>query len=131
MLAGGPPIRVPADCLTYPLLHDAEAADWPLWLEALGADHRDTRVGRGTRFSDSTLLVGAAVSGQGLALLRDTYVADDIAAGRLAAAVEAAWPAEFAYYVVTAPGAVERDATVDRFVQWVVQEAEVRCQCAT
>lgn len=123
LLAAGPRVRVPADCLNYPLLHDSEAADWPLWLQALGADYRDARVGRGTRFSDSTLLVGAAIAGQGLALLRDTYVADDIAAGRLAVAIEAAWPAAFAYYVVTAPGAADRDATVGRFVRWLVDEA--------
>lgn len=124
LLAGGPAIRVPADCLNYPLLHDSEAADWPLWLQAVGADHRDARVARGTRFSDSTLLMGAAIAGQGLALLRDTYVADDIAAGRLAVAIEAAWPAEFAYYVVTAPGVAARDATAGRFVRWLMREAE-------
>ena len=90
LLADGPPIQHPADCVNYPLLHDASAADWRLWLQALGANHRDPRVAHGTRFSDATLLLGAAVAGQGLALLPDTYVAEEISTGRLKIAIAAA-----------------------------------------
>ena len=59
---------------------------------------------RGSRLADTGLLVGAAVAGQGLALLRDTYVAEEVAAGRLRIALDAPWPARFAYYCVTLPG---------------------------
>lgn len=123
LLADGPPIRRPAECLNYPLLQDAAGADWRLWLQALGEDHRDPRVGRGSRFSDPTLLLGAAVAGQGLALLSDTYVAEDIAAGRLKVAIAAAWPGEFAYYIVTTPGADRRNRTIARFKDWLMREA--------
>ena len=123
LLTDGPPIRHPADCLKYPLLHDSIAADWRLWLQALGADHRDPRATRGTRFSDPTLLIGAAIAGQGLALLRDAYVAEDIAAGRLNIVIDAPWPAEFAYYIVTAPGSDRRDSHLARFKEWLIQEA--------
>jgi LysR family glycine cleavage system transcriptional activator len=124
LLADGPPIRLPADCLNYPLLHDAAGADWPLWLQALGADHRDPRAARGTRFSDSTLLLRAAVAGQGLALLRDTYVAEELGAGRLQVAAATDWPAEYAYYVVTRPGSARRNPRIVRFQEWLVKEAE-------
>jgi len=123
LLAKGAPIHEPADCLRYPLLHDPGGADWRLWLQALGADHRDPRVARGTRFSDSTLLTRAAVAGQGLALLRDTYVADDIKAGRLRVALDAPWPVRFAYYAVTRRDALPAPPHVAAFRQWLLQEA--------
>ncbi|HTW71282.1 MAG TPA: LysR substrate-binding domain-containing protein [Acetobacteraceae bacterium] len=123
LLADGPPVQAPMDCLRYPLLHDSLGADWRLWLQALGADHRDPRVARGTRFSDAGLLIRAAIAGQGLALLRDTYVGDDIAAGRLRLAIDAPWPAEFAYYIVTRPDPKGRSPLVAQFSDWLRQEA--------
>jgi LysR family glycine cleavage system transcriptional activator len=72
--------------------------------------------------SDSTLLVRAAVAGQGLALLRDTYVTEEVDAGRLAVALDAPWPAAFAYYVVTRAGA-RHGTSVNRFVAWLMREA--------
>lgn len=118
LLAKGPPILRPADCLHYPLLHDPEAADWRLWLQAMGVADASLR---GTRFADSILLARAAVAGQGLALLRDTYAMDEIAAGRLQVALDAPWPAQFAYYVVTAPG--PRSPAVNAFSEWLLAEA--------
>ena len=125
LLAKGPPIREPADCLRYRLLHDAQGADWSLWLQAMGADHRDPRAAMGMRLPDTTLLTRAAIAGQGLALLRDTYVADEVADGRLAVALEAPWPAHFAYYVVTRPGWERRRPHVARFKDWLETEAAV------
>jgi LysR family transcriptional regulator, glycine cleavage system transcriptional activator len=127
LLAKGPPIRRPADCLRYKLLHDPLAADWHLWLRAMeGTDgalpERAAKdASRGTRFADSVLLMPAAVAGQGLALLRDTYAMDEIAGGRLEVAFDAPWPAQFAYYVVTARG--DLPPRVQAFRQWLLSEA--------
>jgi len=57
LLAAGPRISVPQDCLAYPLLHDSERADWRLWLKAFGVD--DLRATQGTRFGDDFLLIRA------------------------------------------------------------------------
>jgi len=121
LLAKGPPIAEPADCLAYPLLHDPETADWRLWLQAMGVDNVDASTLRGTRLADSTLLARAAVAGQGLALLRDTYAMDEIAAGRLQVALDAPWPMEFAYYIVTTRGT--HLPTVKAFSDWLRAEA--------
>ena len=121
LLAKGPPIRRPGDCLRYRLLHDPEAADWRLWLQAMGAADSVPRAGRGTRFADSILLLRAAAAGQGLALLRDTYAADDLAAGRLQVAFAAPWPTQFAYYVVTARRGAAPPARA--FRDWLLSEA--------
>jgi LysR family glycine cleavage system transcriptional activator len=123
LLAAGTPICEPFDCLRYPLLHDSHASDWRLWLRAMGANHRDPRVTRGTRFSDVPLLIRAAVAGQGLALLRDTYVADEIASGRLRIALDAPWPARFAYYIVTRAAPSDVSAEIASFTDWLMVEA--------
>lgn len=122
LIAAHDPIRAAADCLSFPLLHDQAGVDWRLWLQAMGADHRDARAARGTRFSDGALLLRAAVAGQGLALVRDTYANEEIAAGRLDVAYEAPWPARFAYYVVTRPSSAA-DPHAARFVEWLFREA--------
>jgi LysR family transcriptional regulator, glycine cleavage system transcriptional activator len=122
-LDAGPPIRQANDCLGYRLLQDEHALDWPLWLRAMGGDASDPRATQGSRFVDSTLLCRAAVAGQGLALIRDTYVQDDIEAGRLRIALDAPWPAAFAYYVVTQPGRDSRSVRIDRFRTWLLEEA--------
>lgn len=116
-------IRDPAGCLAHPLLHDSERADWPLWLAAHGVDVAgDARASAGTAFEDDFLLIRAAEAGQGLALVPQAYAREEIAAGRLVQIVDKPWPARFAYYAVTRPGAMDRPE-VRAFVDWVMQEA--------
>jgi len=120
LLERGPPIRDPEDCLCYPLLHDIEQNDWAYWLKALGRQREVPKSGHA--FSDDTLLVRAAVAGQGLALVYDTYAAKDIAARRLVQPYKGRWPSKFAYYLV---GLVEtfRRPTVRSFKTWLIAEA--------
>lgn len=121
LLASRPPIQEPADCLDWPLLQDSDRADWPLWLKALGVPD-DPRAARGPCYADDLLLLRAAVAGQGIALLRDVYVADEIASGRLALVLDRPWPTEFAYYAVTLPDAAKRPP-VRAFLDWLKEEA--------
>ncbi|RSF05136.1 LysR substrate-binding domain-containing protein [Achromobacter aegrifaciens] len=111
----------PADCLDYPLLHDADRADWPLWLSAHGVA-QDARAQRGNAFDDDFLLIRAAEAGQGLALVPAAHAQEEIAAGRLVQALDKPWPARFAYYAVSRPGAVQRPE-VRAVIDWIVEEA--------
>ncbi|MBD9472411.1 LysR family transcriptional regulator [Achromobacter sp. ACM01] len=111
----------PADCLDYPLLHDADRADWPLWLSAHGVA-QDARAQRGNAFDDDFLLIRAAEAGQGLALVPAAHAQEEIAAGRLVQALDKPWPARFAYYAVSRPGAIQRPE-VRAFIDWIVEEA--------
>ncbi|MBC2659070.1 LysR family transcriptional regulator [Pseudomonas sp. MSSRFD41] len=115
-------LKEPGDCLNYPLLHDSDRADWPLWLAAHGVPE-DPRAERGTAFEDDYLLIRAAAAGQGLALVPQEYARDEIASGRLVQILDKPWPARFAYYLVTLPGAIERPE-VKAFVDWIRTEAQ-------
>ncbi|VVQ26459.1 LysR substrate-binding domain-containing protein [Pseudomonas fluorescens] len=84
-------LKEPEDCLNYPLLHDCDRADWPLWLAAHGVTE-DPRAERGTAFEDDFLLIRAAEAGQGVALVPSEYAQDEIAAGRLVQVLDKPWP---------------------------------------
>ena len=120
LLERGPQIKDPEDCLRYPLLHDIEQKDWEYWFKGLGL--RPEVPKGGNAFSDDTLLVRAAVAGQGLALVYDTYAAKDIAAGRLVQPYKGRWPSKFGYYLVGLADTFRRPA-VRRFKSWLTAEA--------
>ncbi len=123
LLAKAPPIRVPADCLRFPLLQDADGMDWTLWLRGFGVADPQRRASHGPRLGDDYLLIRAAVAGQGLALVRDTSAADEIAAGRLALALDAPESTAFAYWLVTRPDAAAQRPAIAAFKSWIMQEA--------
>lgn len=119
--AHGAVIHEAGDCLGHPLLHDGDRADWPLWLKAHGVAD-DMRAERGSAFDDDFLLIRAAEAGQGLALVPQAYAQEEIAAGRLIQVLDKPWPARFAYYAVTRPGAADRPE-VRAFLEWIRDEA--------
>jgi LysR family glycine cleavage system transcriptional activator len=120
LLGTGAPIKSPADCREFPLLHDLSRRDWPLWFESHGVDAPQST--RGPAFSDDHLMAQAAAAGQGLALIRDVYAEDYLRSKRLIQILAVRWPTQFAYYVVTTPEALQRTA-VRRFRDWLLEEA--------
>ena len=119
LLKNRAPLTRPADCLAFPLLHDLNRQDWPLWFEAQGVDAPHAK--KGPAFSESHLIIRAAVGGQGLALVRDVYVDDDLRSQRLVRALTVNWPLQFAYYAVATAEAMQKHA-VRRFRDWLVEE---------
>jgi LysR family glycine cleavage system transcriptional activator len=71
----------PADVLKFPLLHLETRRMWPAWLEAAGVRNADTS--RGSVMNRASMLIDAAVDGQGIALARTTLAAWDLLSGRL------------------------------------------------
>jgi len=122
------PLKVPADCLAFPLLHDFNRQDWPLWFEAHGVAAPNCK--KGPAFSENHLIVRAAVAGQGLALVRDIYAADDLRSKKLVRPLIVNWPVRFAYYVVATSDALQKLA-VRRFRDWLVEEAGHEIQSPT
>lgn len=60
--------------------------DWRMWLLAIGAGGVDGT--RGIYFSQTDLIIQAALAGQGVALGNTSLVGDDLATGRPVAAVQ-------------------------------------------
>jgi LysR family glycine cleavage system transcriptional activator len=114
------PLKTPVDCLAFPLLHDVNRRDWPLWFEAHGVAAPNCK--KGPAFSEHHLIVRAAVAAQGLALIRDIYADDDLRSKKLVKALTVNWPVQFAYYAVATSDALQKSA-VRRFRDWLVEEA--------
>ncbi len=122
LLKAGPPgLHRPEDLRHHTLLHDDSHADWRTWLLAAGVDGVDPE--RGTIFTDSSMLIQAAIAGQGVALARGVLVADALAAGRLVRPFRLSLPAEFAYYFVY-PERVAAHPKVRAFRDWLLEEAQ-------
>lgn len=121
-LRDGPPrLGAPDDLAHVTLLHDDLHIGWPMWLKAANVTCVDAK--RGPRFTDSSLVIQAAIAGHGVALARGALAADDLAAGRLVKLFDLDLPSEVAYYVV----APERHFTrpkVAAFHEWLLEEAE-------
>ena len=110
----------------YPLLHDTDAnpeqpwLGWRGWFERAGLP--TAAAGRGPQFSDSVVLVGAAVAGLGIAIGRGPHVAPLLARGQLVRVTQESWMAPWSYYL-TAPPAHFRRPLVRTFVDWALAEA--------
>ena len=110
----------------YPLLHDTDAGPeqpwlgWRGWFERAGLS--TASVGRGPQFSDSIVLIGAAVAGLGIAIGRAPHVGPLLARGQLVRVTQETWMAPWSYYL-TAPAAHFRRPIVRTFVDWAMEEA--------
>jgi LysR family glycine cleavage system transcriptional activator len=125
ILAGRTPIRSPADCLAYPLLQDRERADWSRWFRTHGVDLHDDRAARGSAFQDDGLLIKAAASGQGLALVRDIYAEEALANGSVAVVIDRPISTPHSYFFVAKPEAIA-NPNVKLFRAWLIQQVESR-----
>jgi LysR family glycine cleavage system transcriptional activator len=127
LLANGPPLRTPADLPAQALIHDQAierdtlAPTWSMWLKAAGVE--DVPTATGLSFNNMHLALDAAIAGHGVVLAQSTIAAGDLAAGRLIRLFTLALPDPFAYYIVTAPGALERPK-VRAFRNWLRCEAD-------
>ena len=128
LVAGDPPLKVPADLARHTLLHDdfgeiigENTVNWEMWLRAAGVD--DVNLGRGPGFTDSSMVLMSAIDGQGVALARGTLAAGDLAAGRLVKPFDLALPSNWAYYVVYPPEYRDRPK-IAAFRDWLLAEAE-------
>ena len=126
LLTAGPPLRAPDDLRHHALIHDQAVErdplvpTWPMWLKAAGV--KNVPPTAGLSFNNMSLALDAAIAGHGVVLAYSTIAAADIAAGRLVRLFSLALPDQFAYYIVTAPGALERPK-IRAFRDWLREEA--------
>jgi LysR family glycine cleavage system transcriptional activator len=127
LLTTGLPLRTPDDLPLHNLIHDQAierdplVPTWPMWLKAAGV--KNVLATTGLSFNNMHLALDAAIAGHGVVLAQSTIAAADLAAGRLVRLFSLALPDQFAYYIVTAPGALERPK-VRSFRDWLRCEAD-------
>ncbi|HEX3882092.1 MAG TPA: transcriptional regulator GcvA [Stellaceae bacterium] len=124
LLKSGPPLTTPDDLRRHQLI-DVQAGDplmptWAMWLRAAGVADIPAP---GLTFSGSHLALDAAIAGHGVVLAYSTIAAADLAAGRLVRLFTLSLPDQFAYYIATAPGALDRPK-VKAFRDWLREEAD-------
>lgn len=114
-------LRRPVDLAGLPLLHDQHwTAEWAIWLAAAGV--AAPARAQGATFTLYSMALEAAAKGMGVAMGHEALVAEDLAAGRLAAPFRRRVPAPAAYYCVTPPWAEGRPA-VEAFRTWLFEAA--------
>jgi LysR family transcriptional regulator, glycine cleavage system transcriptional activator len=77
---------------------DPSCPDWRMWLRAAGV--ADANPAQGPRFNQSSLVLDAALAGQGVALAKAQLANEDLKAGRLVRPFGTELPVEFGYYFI-------------------------------
>src|SRR5215204_37659 len=120
LMSGPRAIREPADLLKHPLLHLDERKNWARWLEAAGVPAAGAI--HGPVLNRASMLIDAAVDGQGVALARTTLAAWDLINGRLVRPFPIAMPLTKTYWIVC-PKATAALPKIAAFRDWLLVEA--------
>jgi len=117
LLAGDKPLNKPSDLNHHTLLHDHSRKDWKQWCRNAGAD--DVNVNQGPIFSLSSLVLQAAIYGQGVALGYSVFSRPEIEAGRLVCPFEEVLLSKDAYYIVCEESQSEL-GKIKEFREWML-----------
>lgn len=98
LLNGSKPLKTPHDLKLHTLLHDTSRRDWTAWFKQ--ASITDVNVNQGPIFSHTSMVLQAAVHGQGVALGHSVLAQPEIDAGRLVCPFNEVLVSKNAYYVV-------------------------------
>jgi LysR family glycine cleavage system transcriptional activator len=121
LLTGRNRLARPADVLRYPLIHMDRRADWANWLQAAGID--DAKAIHGPVLNRASMVIDAAINGQGIALARTTLAAFDLLGGRLARPFAETRRVTRTYWIVC-PKATTALPKIVTFRDWLLAEAE-------
>ncbi|TCR62471.1 transcriptional regulator GcvA [Bosea sp. BK604] len=115
-------VSIPPELLVQrTLLHSSHRMqDWGQWLAAAGLGQVDRN--EGLVFENSSLTFRGAIEGVGVALTQVAFALDELENGRLVIPCDIHLRDETAY-VFAVPRARLRDARVQRFRNWIVEEA--------
>jgi LysR family glycine cleavage system transcriptional activator len=120
LLAGRPRLARPSDVLKFPLLHLDDRKAWSKWLEVTGVVHAEPSLG--PVLNRASMVLDAAVDGQGIALARTTLAAWDLISGRLVRPFTDTMPLSKTYWIVC-PKATSKLPKIAIFRDWLLGEA--------
>lgn len=107
----------PEDLMQHVLLSDSHGL-WPLFLERAGVAGRP----RMTSFSQTSLAIDAAISGQGFALANAPLVSAELASGRLVQPLSEVLVDDLSFYIVT-PQKPRQPELVNQMRDWLLSQA--------
>ena len=110
----------PSDLPKFPLLRLDDWTNWGRWFEAAGIT---TQVMLGPVLNRASMLIDAAIDGQGIALARTALAALDLIHGRLVRPVDVSLEMPSTYWIVS-PKATARTPKIATFRKWLLAEAE-------
>jgi LysR family glycine cleavage system transcriptional activator len=113
-------IRRPEDVLRFPLLHLIDRRDWAKWLEAAGTSGAGPL--SGPVLNHASMLLDAAIEGQGIALARTTLAATDLLNDRLVRPFPVALPLSNTFWIVC-PKATKSLPKMVAFREWLLAES--------
>jgi len=117
-VAGRNRITRVADLLKFPLLRLEDAKNWTRLFEAAGVK---ASVGPGPILNRASMLIDAAIDGQGVALARTALAAWDLINGRLVRPVDVSLRVANTYWIVC-PKAASNLPKIATFRNWVLAE---------
>ena len=120
LMTGARAIREPADILKHPLLHLDDWKNWSRWFEAAGVP--DANALHGPVLNRASMVIDAAVDGQGVALARTTLAAWDLINGRLVRPFPVALRLSKTYWIVCSK-ATAALPKIAAFRDWLIAEA--------
>lgn len=119
LVAGRNRITKAADLLKFPLLRIEDAKNWTRLFKAAGV--RAT-VSPGPVLNGASMLIDAAIDGQGIALARTALAARDLINGRLVRPVDVSLRMANTYWIIC-PKSVSSMPKIATFRNWVLAEA--------
>jgi len=122
LIAGKHAIRKPADLGHHRLIHEEGVPfDWADWFAAAGVAGVDTS--RGPIFSHSSMVIQAAINGEGVALGNTAYIRAALAARVLVKPFDVTLTSEAGCHLVYPPGSLAR-RKIKLFRDWLLSEIE-------
>lgn len=125
LLEGDLPLNEPGDLKRHNLLHDFSTGDWQRWLKLAGVKGID--LSHGSVFSHSSMVLQAAIFGQGIAMGHSVLSQAEVMAGRLVQPFELMMDSELSYDIVCPRGFQERPK-IKAFIDWLIETVKLEQQ---
>jgi len=119
LVSGRNRITKASDLLKFPLLRLEDWKNWSRWFDAAGVT---TPAVQGPVLNRASMLIDAAVDGQGIALARTTLAAWDLINGRLVKPIDVSLSMANTYWIVC-PKATSALPKIKVFREWLLAEA--------
>jgi LysR family transcriptional regulator, glycine cleavage system transcriptional activator len=120
LISGRDRIKTASDLLKFPLLRLSDWNTWSRWFEA--ADVVADLVAHGPTLNSASMLIDAAIDGQGIALARTTLAAWDVLNGRLVLPINISLRMPNTYWIVC-PKVSSNVPKIASFRSWLLAEA--------